>query len=170
MSVTMRTMLPSDAPFCAAIACVSPIGKAYGLTENALTTDLISAAAGSGFSSTTSGSCTASGNFVIVAEIDGKPAGFAWVDPRGAFSSAPYLRLIVVDEHFRGSGVGSALLLEFEHRTMTVGRDFCLLVSDFNTQAIAFYEQHGYRKAGALPEFAQPGITEILMVKPRRSV
>jgi ribosomal protein S18 acetylase RimI-like enzyme len=166
MSITIRTMLSSDVPACAAIACASPIGKAYGLTENALAKDLTSAAAVSGFS--TSG--TPSGNFVIVAEIDGSPAGFAWVDPRGAFSSAPYLRLIVVDKHFRGSGVGSALLREFERRTMTVGRDFCLLVSDFNDQAIAFYEQHGYRRAGVLPEFARPGITEILMVKSRQKV
>ncbi len=128
MSVTMRTMLPADAPACAAIACASPIGKAYGLTENTLAKDLTSAAAETGFftSGPPSSSGTPSSNFVIVAEIDGRPAGFAWVDPRGAFSSAPYLRLIAVDKHFRGSGVGSALLREFERRTMTVGRDFCL--------------------------------------------
>lgn len=147
-------MTKADAPACAAIACASEIGERYGFRPDALAETFMAA-------------LDAGGQF-FVAEREGTVAGFAWIDPRGAFSSAPYLRLIAVDESLRGSGVGSALLEEFEARTASVGRDWCLLVSDFNNKAQAFYERHGYRKAGVLPDFARAGITEILMVKKQR--
>jgi ribosomal protein S18 acetylase RimI-like enzyme len=147
-------MKKADAADCAAIACASTIGERYGFEPVSLAA-VFSAALDSG------------GEF-FVAELEGRVAGFAWIDPHGAFSSAPYLRLIAVDESLRGSGVGSVLLAEFESRTASVGRDWFLLVSDFNVKAQAFYERHGYRKCGALPDFARPGITEILMAKKRR--
>ena len=151
--VTLRAMSRDDATACASMACASAIGVRYGFTVQALTESLEAG--------------LQAGSDLFVAENDGKVAGFAWVDPRGAFSTAPYLRLIVVDESLRGTGIGSALLAEFESRTASVGRDWCLLVSDFNTQAQAFYQRHGYRRAGALPDFARPGIAEILMIKKR---
>jgi ribosomal protein S18 acetylase RimI-like enzyme len=154
MKPMLRAMAPEDAPGCAAIVCASEIGERYGFEPERLAATLLSAlASGSGE--------------LFVAEAGGALAGFAWIDPRGAFSTAPYLRLIAVDEDLRGSGVGAALLAAFETRTAAVGRDFCLLVSDFNLGAQAFYEKKGYRKAGALPDFAREGITEILMVKRR---
>jgi ribosomal protein S18 acetylase RimI-like enzyme len=148
-------MAEEDAPACAAIACASTIGERYAFEPAVITASLLAA--------------REKGQEVLVASCRGRLAGFAWIDPRGAFSSAPYLRLIAVDESFQGRGVGSALLSEFESRTASVGRDYCLLVSDFNEGAHAFYERHGYRKAGILPDFARPGITEILMVKRRGS-
>jgi GNAT superfamily N-acetyltransferase len=146
-------MTAADAPACAAMACRTEIGRRYGFEQGPLAETLAAA--------------IANGGELFLAELDGTVAGFAWVDPRGAFSSAPYLRLIVVEESRRRAGVGAALLAEFEGRTASVGRDWCLLVSDFNEEAQRFYERHGYRKAGALPDFARPGITEILMVKKR---
>jgi ribosomal protein S18 acetylase RimI-like enzyme len=144
-------MVKSDAPACAAIACASAIGGRYGFQPDAMAKTL--------------GTALEAGAELFVAESTGRVVGFAWIDSRGAFSTAPYLRLIAVEESLRGSGVGSSLLDEFETRTASVGRDWCLLVSDFNKRAQAFYERHGYRKAGALPDFARVGITEILMVK-----
>jgi ribosomal protein S18 acetylase RimI-like enzyme len=144
-------MTKSDTPACAAIACASVVGERYGFDPAALADNLAAA--------------IEKGGILFVAELQDRVIGFAWVDPRGAFSSAPYLRLIAVDNSFQGSGVGSSLLAEFEARTTSVGRDYCLLVSDFNEGAQAFYERQGYRKAGALPDFARPGIAEILMVK-----
>jgi ribosomal protein S18 acetylase RimI-like enzyme len=151
--VSVRPMTEADAPACAAIACASEIGRRYGFVPGRLAALLARA--------------IEKGDLLLAAEAGGSVAGFAWVDPRGAFSSAPYLRLIAVDERIRGAGLGSALLGEFERLTRDVGRDWCLLVSDFNSAAIAFYEGCGYRKRGELPDFARPGITEILMVKPR---
>jgi ribosomal protein S18 acetylase RimI-like enzyme len=145
----MRT----DAPVCAAIACASAIGDRYGFKPDTL-------------ASTFLGVLDAGGE-MFVAQQDARVVGFAWIDAHGAFSSAPYLRLIAVDESLRSSGVGSLLLDEFERRTASVGRDWCLLVSDFNERARAFYKRHGYREVGALTDFARPGITEIIMTKKR---
>jgi ribosomal protein S18 acetylase RimI-like enzyme len=153
MTPILRPMRKHDTPECAAIVCASAIGERYGFKPDAFSDTLAAA--------------LAAGGELFVAEQDVRVIGFAWIDARGAFSTAPYLRLIAVDESLRGSGVGSALLEEFERRTVSVGRDWCLLVSDFNTAARAFYQRHGYREAGALPDFARVGITEILMVKKR---
>ena len=143
-------MRVEDAPACAAMACDSEIGARYGFRPDAMAEKLSAAAA--------------RGEAFVACE-GGEPLGFAWIDPRGAFSSAPYLRLIAVARGLRGSGVGSALMDEYERRTASVGRDWCLLVSDFNAAAIAFYERRGYRRAGELPDFAVEGVAEVLMVK-----
>ncbi|HUX37676.1 MAG TPA: GNAT family N-acetyltransferase [Rectinemataceae bacterium] len=142
-----------DAWRCAAIVCASVIGERYGFRPEAMSRSLAAA--------------LESGGELFVAEGGGMVAGFVWMDRLGAFSSAPYLRLIAVDESIRGAGVGSLLLGEFERRGAPVGRDFCLLVSDFNVAAQAFYERQGYKKVGALPDFARKGIAEIIMVKKR---
>jgi len=152
-SFSLRAMTPADAPACAEIACRSEIGERYGFEPTAMAVTITDALRGPAE--------------IFVAERGGMVIGFAWIDPRGAFSSAPYLRLIAVDASARGAGVGAALLAEFERRTASVGRDWCLLVSDFNRDAQQFYERNGYHRAGALPDFARPGITEILMVKKR---
>ncbi len=153
MDTLIRQMTAGDTLACAAIACASSIGERYGFQPEVMAATLLAA--------------LDSGAELFVAEIGKRVTGFAWIDPKGAFSSAPYLRLIAVDESLRGAGLGSILLGEFETRTAAVGRDWCLLVSDFNKRAQAFYERHGYRKRGELPDFANPGITEILMVKKR---
>jgi Beta-lactamase class C and other penicillin binding proteins len=142
------------------MACASEIGLRYGF-------ELTSMAAKLAAATTVASATTVARDQLFVAESDEGLLGFAWIDLRGAFSSAPYLRLIAVDEAKRGYGVGAALLEEFESRGACVGRDYCLLVSDFNVRAQAFYERHGYRKAGELPDFAVPGIAEVLMVKRR---
>lgn len=149
----IRDMVAGDADACAAMVCASLVGERYGFRPDSMATVFRNA--------------LGSGAELFVAELDSRVAGFAWIDPTGAFSSAPYLRLIAVDEALRGAGTGAALLAEFETRTAYVGRDWCLLVSDFNVAAQAFYERHGYVKAGVLPGFAREGIAEVLMVKKR---
>ncbi len=174
-----------DAARCAAIACDSEIGRRYGFVAEKLEGNLKKAlaeaaagraaaeqaAAGGGAGATAGGAAADSAParlFVwplFVAELEGRAEGFAWIDGRGAFSSAPYLRLIAVDSKLRGGGVGAALLAEYEARTAGIRWGWTLMVSDFNTAAQCFYEKHGYVRAGAIPEFAHKGITEIIMAK-----
>jgi ribosomal protein S18 acetylase RimI-like enzyme len=155
--IKVRDALPADFAACAAIAVDSEIGRRYGFEAAGLEAKLAAA--------------QASGAIVVMAELDEPSgcglAGFAWVDPKGAFGSSPYLKLIAVDSSIRSSGVGAALLAEFERRTADSGRLWTLLVSDFNGRAVAFYERHGYRIVGRIPDFAVGGVAEILMVKAR---
>ncbi|HET7838984.1 MAG TPA: GNAT family N-acetyltransferase [Rectinemataceae bacterium] len=163
-------MVSADAAACSAIVCSSEIGRRYGFRLEGMEATLLAALAAEGGLFVAEGWGAGEENLGGQSpDQAGAPAllGFAWIDPHGAFSTAPYLRLIAVDEAARGRQVGSALLAEFEARTARIGRDWCLLVSDFNLPAQAFYGRHGYAKAGALPDFARPGITEILMVKRR---
>jgi len=154
-----------DLESCAAIACGSEIGRRYRFDREVLAGSMRRA--------------LESGAIIVAARAAASPAGaaergaegailgFAWIDPRGAFGSAPYLKLIAVDEEARSGGVGAALLAEFERRAPEKARVLTLLVSDFNERAIAFYERHGFAKAGALPDFAVDGVTELLMTKRR---
>ncbi len=156
-----------DINACALIACESEIGKRYGFEPSSLAEKMraglasgaIIVAARESVGTPDAGGTNSRGT------APGEVLGFAWIDPRGAFGSAPYLKLIAVDQHKRSGGVGSALLAEFEWRTRSIGKVWTLMVSDFNLGAIAFYEKHGYSKAGTIPDFAREGITEILMVK-----
>jgi len=143
-----------DLESCAAIACGSEIGRRYRFDREVLAGSMRRA--------------LDSGAIIVAARgAEGAILGFAWIDPRGAFGSAPYLKLIAVDEKARSGGVGAALLAEFERRAPEKARALTLLVSDFNERAIAFYERHGFAKAGALPDFAVDGVTELLMIKRR---
>jgi len=152
-----------DIDSCARIACETEIGRRYGF-ERAALAEKMRAGLASGAIIVTAREGAAEGAESLRPDHRGI-LGFAWIDPRGAFDSAPYLKLIAVDTHKRSGGVGSALLAEFERRTRSIGRVWTLMVSDFNLGAVAFYEKHGYSKAGSIPDFAVDGIAELLMVK-----
>ena len=161
MKLVVDDVEVGDIEACARIACESEIGIRYGFERGALAGKMREA--------------LASGAIIVAARAASaaaeaartEPLGFAWIDPRGAFGSAPYLKLIAVDGTKRSSGVGSALLEAYERRTATIGRVWTLMVSDFNLRAIAFYERHGYEKVGAIPDFSREGIAELLMTKQR---
>ncbi|NCB02547.1 MAG: N-acetyltransferase [Spirochaetia bacterium] len=155
MAIVIGEMKENEATICAFIACNSLIGVRYNHTLEVLSSRLTDA--------------LKNNELLIVAKKDEVIVGFAWISPKGAFSSAPYLRLIAVDELVRGQKVGSLLLEAFENLTYHIGRDFFLLVSDFNEDALRFYKRHGYENRGVLPDFARPGITEYIMVKKRKA-
>jgi ribosomal protein S18 acetylase RimI-like enzyme len=92
--------------------------------------------------------------------------GFAWVMPQGAFDRSAYLRLIGVRPDLSSQGIGSLLLDEAEQFAFDAGRDFFLLVSDFNVQAQHFYRRHGFRQIGAIPGYVLPDVTEYIYWKP----
>jgi GNAT superfamily N-acetyltransferase len=86
---------------------------------------------------------------VIIAELDGEPAGFAlFFTTFSTFLGRPglYLEDLYVKPVFRGRGVGEALLRHLAR--IAVARDygrFEWAVLDWNERAIAFYERMGAR-------------------------
>ena len=107
------------------------------------------------------------GDHLMVADAGNATAcGFAWVMPQGTFGRSAYLRLLGVRQDFASQGVGSALLDEAEQFAFDAGRDFFLLVSDFNVQAQNFYRRHGFRQIGAIPGYVLPDVTELIFWKP----
>jgi ribosomal protein S18 acetylase RimI-like enzyme len=147
---------------CAEIACNSEIGRRYAFLAQELAEKMKRSLGREGLLLL---ACAQPELEESSARSVAAALGFAWVEPKGAFGQAPYLKLIAVDEEARGSGVGALLLTEFERRTASSGNAWLLLVSDFNQRAISFYERHGYVQAGRLPSFAKEGIDEIIMYK-----
>ena len=101
--------------------------------------------------------------YLAVAE---KNVGFILLHQRG-FLGAPYIAAVVVAEEFRGNGIGSTML-EFAERAFSGTRHVYLCVSSFNGRALRFYQRHGYRKIGELPDFIAEGASEFLMSKQLR--
>lgn len=108
--------------------------------------------------------CTSRDDALYIADADGCPCGLALVRERG-LAGAPYLVSIAVAEPFRSQGVGLRLLTFVEELFRGRFRHLFLCVSSFNTRARAFYERHGYRPVGVLPDFIVDGLDETLMVK-----
>jgi putative acetyltransferase len=77
---------------------------------------------------------------VVLAEIDGKLAGFVTVDDK-----TMYLDQIVVVPEFWGTEAARALVGEAKHLSP---RGLDLLVNKDNARAIRFYEKHGFVYAG----------------------
>lgn len=152
MKTIIRPMNPLDINACANIAKTGALAEVYGFTERGWIAKLTEA-------------LDNEMNILFVAEWEGEVAGFAWVHPRGAFLSSPYLRFIAVSQLYRGKGIGRQLLGEFERQTAHLKRDFILLVSDFNFEAQSLYAKCGYHKIGELPDFVVKGVTEFIMMK-----
>lgn len=83
----------------------------------------------------------------------------------GHFGRGGYLRLIALRPGHEGRGTGRHLLTAVEETVRTRHPDLFLLTSDFNTAAQRFYERAGYCRVGALPDFVQAGIAEIIYWK-----
>jgi GNAT superfamily N-acetyltransferase len=86
---------------------------------------------------------------VLIAEVEGEPAGFAiFFQNFSTFLARPglYLEDLFVDPAFRRRGIGKELLTELAR--IAVERNYGRLewsVLDWNTPAIAFYEEVGAR-------------------------
>ena len=107
----------------------------------------------------------ARGEWLLTADSDTPACGFAWAIPNGAFGRSPYLRLIGVQPQATGAGIGGRLLRAIEERAAQVASDLFLLVSDFNIDGQRFYTAHGYTQIGAIADYVQIGVTELIFRK-----
>jgi len=147
----IRAMQPTDIPHAAAwIPCV-PLWERYGVTEAQIRAQLEQA--------------FEHNDLLLVHAQDGEANGIVWWLPRGAFGRSAYIRLLGVRNGSTGAGIGAALLAETEKRIRETCRELFLLVSDFNHSAQHFYQQQGYKQAGALPGYVLPDVTELIFWK-----
>lgn len=107
---------------------------------------------------------------ILVAEWGGQPAGFVWYVERGAFNRSGYIMLIGIQPEVSRRGLGRALMERAEAALFADAADVFLLVSDFNHEAQAFYRRLGYKQVGAIPDYAVPGITELIFQKRKEQV
>lgn len=98
-----------------------------------------------------------------VIESDGIATGVAVLRPRVLLGD--YLELLAVAPEKRGQGMGAALLAHVEEVAFARAKNLFACVSDFNDGARRFYEHHGYKLIGAIPDLVVVGHAELLMRK-----
>ncbi len=76
-----------------------------------------------------------------------------------------YLELLGIFEPFQGMGVGREVIAWMERCTRPAAKNLWALVSDFNSNARAFYRKMGFVEAASLPGLVKPGRAEILIRK-----
>jgi len=103
------------------------------------------------------------GRDAYVAVVESTIAGIAIV--REKFLLGDYLELLGVAVSARGKGIGRKLLEHIEPLVFGRTKNLFACVSDFNTQARAFYKKHGYQEIGPMPNFLIPGSAEMLLRK-----
>ncbi|TAJ25608.1 MAG: N-acetyltransferase [Nitrospirae bacterium] len=99
----------------------------------------------------------------FVIETAGTAAGMALLRQR--FLLGDYLELLVIAPAAQGTGLGGLLLDHLETLVFARTKNLFVCVSDFNLTARQFYERHGYREIGPIPNFLIQGSAEILMRK-----
>jgi [ribosomal protein S18]-alanine N-acetyltransferase len=103
-------------------------------------------------------------SFCILAELDGKIAGFTVVDSRPPRPG--YIVTIDVAPEARRLGVASALLAETEQRLRQQGSPGIRLEVAVNNQAaIGFYKRHGFNEIGVKPGYYNGQLDALSMQK-----
>ena len=78
----------------------------------------------------------------------------------------PYLQFLGVLPTFQRLGLGRAMLTWFEKEARARGeRNLWVATSDFNQNALRFYEHQGFEHAAVLDDLVRDGISEILLRK-----
>jgi ribosomal protein S18 acetylase RimI-like enzyme len=153
MSTVIRPATREDLAALATALAPLPLFQAYRLDASALTARFEGA--------------LERGEGLLLATGDRGPVGVCWFLTRGTFGTGAYLRTLAVSEAQQGSGLGARLLEAYEAGCGSPPGGYFLLTSDFNTGAQRFYQRHGYRQVGQLPDFAVPGVSELIFWKPR---
>jgi ribosomal protein S18 acetylase RimI-like enzyme len=150
----------------ATAVATQPLMQRYGVSEAGLLRELRRLAEAQERAEA-NGDPAASPESLLVAQAPdgGELCGLARFSLRGQFGYGGYLRLIALRPGWEGRGIGSILLRAVEASVLAHSPVLFLLTSDFNTGAQRFYARHGYAHAGALPDFALPGISEQIFWK-----
>ena len=102
---------------------------------------------------------------VLVAQFDGKVVGFAIVFYRERFTVA-YVDYIQVKMEWIGKGVGHKLLEEC--LSWARKRDARIIYTETgrdNERAIRFYQRHGFKITGHIPEYYREGLDAVILTK-----
>jgi GNAT superfamily N-acetyltransferase len=101
---------------------------------------------------------------LLVAELDGRPVGYAALDRIGVVN--PFLAAIRVLDPHRRRGVGRALLAELERRA--VARGHAVLYSSCTADEAApqaWHRRMGFQECGFVAGFNQGGVGEVFFRK-----
>lgn len=111
------------------------------------------------------------GNLAVVAEEDGRIAGFAIAGTqRRRGTLVGRLITIDVDSSMRRRGVGHRLMQTLEEQLRARGAGAILLeVATDNLGAQEFYAQHGFARTGRIPGYYLGRIDALVMEKPLSS-
>lgn len=140
-------MVPGDIPLIAEWMANDDLWRRYRLSPETIAADFMRG--------------LERGDLIVVTDIPAR--GFAWCLLDGMFGSYPYLKRFGVDPAIVGQGLGTLLLDGIERELLSRQcRDLFLLVSDFNLDAQRFYQRHGYREIGRIPDLVLPGVAEVL--------
>jgi GNAT superfamily N-acetyltransferase len=103
----------------------------------------------------------------LAAEIDGRVAGWICWGPTPCTLGTWDLYWMAVAPSLQGTGVGTALIREMEHRLAGLARVIVVETAGRADYAgtRAFYEARGYRAVATIPDFYAPGDDQIAYVK-----
>lgn len=152
MNISLRHLEPGDVPALAQIIDDTPFYQNYPVRGHAIAKSLMQRIE------------QGEQHMVHVATLDGNPIGFAWYLPHGAFGRSHYLRLLAVDPKHQNQGIGRQLL-SFGETHFLHPHGLCLLVTEDNTTARAFYERLNYIHIGTLPNYVREGKNECIYIK-----
>jgi GNAT superfamily N-acetyltransferase len=147
-NIVISPITPDDYDGAAEAIASGPVFQWYGMTHESSRAVVESAAAGT-----------------VVARAEGQVVGVAIFRFDGLTPVPAYLRILAVNEGWRGQGVGRALLHYVEEQAFARGPNLFLCCVDRNVDARRFYEREGSTLVGPLPDLIAPGITEVLFRK-----
>lgn len=103
----------------------------------------------------------------LAAEVDGRLAGWICWGPTPCTVGTWDLYWMAVDPSLQGSGVGTALIREMEHRLAGLARVIVVETAGRPDYAgtRAFYEARGYRAVATIPDFYAPGDDQVVYLK-----
>ena len=105
------------------------------------------------------------------ADAEGRLVGWFCWGPTPCTLGTYDLYWMAVDPALQGAGIGTALLLEMEHRLAGLAR--LIIVETAGRADYAgtrgFYEAKGYRPTARIPDFYGPGDDQVVFVKAVRS-